>query len=100
MFDSYYIPIEFFENKKYVNTLSSSAKLMYSLLNHLNDMALSQGWIDEQGRKYISVGNEYLAEKLGVSHTVVIKNKRELEDIGLIVQIKLGQTQFNRIYLQ
>ena len=70
--------------------LSDSAKLGYMVLQDRFDYSLRNNWIDEQDRVYFIFTNEELHRLFGWSDRKTIRVKQELEEAGLLFQIKQG----------
>ena len=85
--------------------LSDSAKLGYMVLQDRFDYSLRNNWIDEQDRVYFIFTNEELHRLFGWSDRKTIRVKQELEEAGLLFQIKQGFNQKkkrnlpNKLYL-
>ncbi|MCO4567976.1 replication initiation protein Rep [Streptococcus infantarius subsp. infantarius] len=88
------------------NKLSSDAKLAYGIF--LNRIQLSiysykQGnkdYVDEAGAVFMIYTVNDLMKVLDKSKNTVIKIKRELTDLGLLREVRLGKNRPNRLYLQ
>ena len=75
--------------KKYKN-LSDSAKLGYMVLQDRFDYSLQNNWIDEENRVYFIFTNQELNEIFGWNDRKINRVKKELEEAGLLFQIKQG----------
>ncbi|WP_405076713.1 replication initiator protein A (plasmid) [Ligilactobacillus acidipiscis] len=75
--------------KKYKN-LSDSAKLGYMILQDRFDYSLQNNWIDEENRVYFIFTNQELHEIFGWNDRKINRVKKELEEAGLLFQIKQG----------
>ena len=88
------------------NKLSSDAKLAYGIF--LNRIQLSiysykQGnkdYVDEVGAVFMIYTVNDLMKVLDKSKNTVIKIKKELTDLGLLREVRLGKNRPNRLYLQ
>lgn len=88
------------------NKLSSDAKLAYGIF--LNRIQLSiysynQGkkdYVDEAGAVFMIYTVNDLMKVLDKSKNTVIKIKKELTDLGLLREVRLGKNRPNRLYLQ
>ena len=85
--------------------LSDSAKLGYMVLRDRLDYSLQNNWIDEKNRVYFIFTNDELNGIFGWSKRKIVKVKKELEEAGLLFQIKQGfnpkvkKNLPNRLYL-
>ena len=79
--------------------LSLNAKLLYGLL--LNRATLSQknDWADEQGRVYVTYPIDQMAEELDRSQRTVKNALNELEAAGLLLRVRRGFQQANRLFV-
>lgn len=79
--------------------LSHTAKLIYSVLLYRANLSRINGWIDEQGRVYITFSVESLMNTLHKGRTVVKGALRELYNSGL-VERKRNYSAPNTIYIK
>lgn len=79
--------------------LSHTAKLIYSVLLYRANLSKINGWIDEQGRVYITFSVESLMNTLHKGRTVVKSALRELYNSGL-VERKRNYSAPNTIYVK
>lgn len=79
--------------------LSHTAKLIYSVLLYRANLSKTNGWIDEQGRVYITFSVESLMNTLHKGRTVVKSALRELYNSGL-VERKRNYSAPNTIYVK
>ena len=82
--------------------LSLMAKMTYTLLFNRLSLSLKNEWQDEKGQVFVYYANEKLADKkegLNCSVPTVIKAKKELQEVGLLREVRQGLTLSNRIYL-
>ena len=70
--------------------LSDSAKLGYMILRDRLDYSLHNNWIDEKGRVYFIFTNRELNQIFGWNDRKINRVKKELEEAGLLFQIKQG----------
>ncbi|WP_210133258.1 replication initiator protein A [Staphylococcus sp. GDY8P198P] len=87
-----------FINEKY-KKLSDSSKIGYAVLNDRVSLSIKNNWIDQNGDIYFIFTNENLQEVLGKSKNTITKIKKELEEVGLLEQVKTGFNRPNKLYL-
>ncbi|MCG2544212.1 replication initiator protein A [Staphylococcus epidermidis] len=87
-----------FINEKY-KKLSDSAKVTYAILNDRVSLSIKNNWIDQNGDIYFIFTNENLQEVLDKSKNTITKIKKELQEVGLLEQVKIGFNQPNKLYL-
>ena len=75
---------------KQYKQLSDSAKLGYMVLQDRFDYSLQNNWIDEENRVYFIFTNQELNEIFGWNDRKINRVKKELEEAGLLFQIKQG----------
>ena len=110
MYDYYYgneaeqftflrVPKFLFTDKAFVS-LSSDAKILYSLM--LDRMALSvkNEWLDEKNRVYIIFTHEEARQCMNCGSDKCVKIFRELEEIGLISRKNRGMGRPALIYVK
>lgn len=85
--------------KEPYNNLSDKAKLMYMLLFDRRSLSEQNKWYDKNGKIYLYFTIEQFMEALKCSRQTVIKSKKELSDIGLIIEERQGINKPNRIYI-
>lgn len=98
LFVFYRIPKEFFTNPKY-KKLSADAKILYGLLLDRNGLSLQNRWIDNEGHIYIYFSREEAMEMLGCGHDKIPKLFKELNEAGLIREVRQGLNRPNIIYV-
>ena len=79
--------------------LSQTAKLVYAVLFNRANLSKKNGWIDEQGRVYITFSLESIMETIHKSRTPVKNAMRELYNLGL-VERKRNYSAANTIYVK
>lgn len=95
----YQIPKSFFHNIEYI-TMSSEAKLAYTLLYDLLDLSAKNNWINDDGEVYIKLSREKLMLRLNIrSKTTAAKVMKELIKKGLIEEKRIGVNKCNEIYI-
>ncbi|RIM76818.1 replication protein [Staphylococcus xylosus] len=87
-----------FINEKY-KKLSDSAKVTYGILNDRVSLSIKNNWIDQNGDIYFIFTNENLQEVLDKSKNTITKIKKELQEVGLLEQVKTGFNRPNKLYL-
>lgn len=87
-----------FINEKY-KKLSDSAKVTYAILNDRVSLSIKNNWIDQNGDIYFIFTNENLQEVLDKSKNTITKIKKELQEAGLLEQVKTGFNRPNKLYL-
>nr|WP_238347256.1 replication initiator protein A [Staphylococcus shinii] len=87
-----------FINEKY-KKLSDSAKVTYAILNDRVRLSIKNNWIDQNGDIYFIFTNENLQEVLDKSKNTITKIKKELQEVGLLEQVKTGFNRPNKLYL-
>jgi hypothetical protein len=76
--------------------MSANAKLLYMMLFN----SLDNSKEDENGVLYFSYTRATMSEKMGCTQQMVIKNIKELNDFGLLDEVRQGGRSANRIYLK
>lgn len=79
--------------------LSDSAKVTYAILNDRVSLSIKNNWIDQNGDIYFIFTNENLQEVLDKSKNTITKIKKELQEVGLLEQVKTGFNRPNKLYL-
>ena len=85
--------------------LSDSAKLGYVVLRDRLEYSLQNNWIDDEDRVYFIFTNQELKDLFGWGNTKISKIKKELEEAGLLFQVKQAfdpkkmKNLPNRLYL-
>ena len=97
-------PKVFLYSDKYKD-LSDSAKIAYMVFKDRLQYSIKNNWIDENNHVYFIFTNQELTELLNCSEPKVIKIKKELEKVGLLLQVHQGFNQKkkrnepNKLYL-
>nr|WP_256278013.1 replication initiator protein A [Staphylococcus sp. HMSC065E08] len=60
---------------------------------------MKNNWIDQNGDIYFIFTNENLQEVLDKSKNTITKIKKELQEVGLLEQVKTGFNRPNKLYL-
>ncbi|APT48375.1 replication initiator protein A [Bacillus safensis] len=94
------LPKVLLTSEKYKH-LSSSAKIAWAILRERFSLSKKNGWIEEEtGRIYFSFSNETLMDILNVKgKSTIVKIKKELMDVDLLEQKRVGLNSTNRLYL-
>lgn len=92
-----FVPKILFSGENYKN-LSGSALRLYILLDNKTEESIENNWVDEHKRVYFIFSDEELSIIFNYSVEEVLNAKKELEDLGLLLQEKKenGET---RLYL-
>ena len=97
--DSFYkLPKALFNDDRY-KSISTDAKVLYSLLLDQNSLSVKNGWIDNCGRYYQYFTINECKEKLSFGHDKIIKLFKELEINGLITRRRQGKGKPSIIYV-
>ena len=91
-------PKPFIYDERY-KSLSNHAKLLYMLLFGRLELSIKNGWHDRDGNVFQYYTNEQLMVDLNSSEKTIIKFKKELKDVGLLKEVRLGNNLPNRIYI-
>jgi predicted DNA-binding protein YlxM (UPF0122 family) len=94
----YQTPKALFNNPAYKG-LALGPKLMYSILRDRLDISIKNNWKDEKGYIYLIFSVEELADLLEIDRTAVMRYKKKLVEYKLIIDMRLGQGNPNRIYV-
>ena len=79
---------------------SINAKLLYGMLLNRTMLSQKNGWESEDGNVNVIYTIKQMANDLDRSERTVKTALRELENAGLIVRVRQGWNQANRIFLQ
>ena len=97
------VPRIFFTDKEHFGTLSTDAKILYSLLLERMSLSRKNNWIDEKNRVFIIFKIEEIEDKLNCGHEKACNILKELDDengIGLISKRRRGMGQPAIIYVK
>lgn len=94
----YQIPQAFYHNPKYIG-MNPSSRETYALLRNLLPLSISNGWMNEQGEIYVKLSREKLMLRLGIKKDKMTKVFKELRDLELIVEKRVGCNKCNEIYI-
>lgn len=95
----YQLPKEFFDKSSKYFDLSMNAKVLYSLLKSRLELSKKNNWVNENGEVYLIMTRLEAADLLGVGETVARRTFHELENAGLIDDVRQGLTKPNVIYI-
>ncbi|NWN86818.1 MAG: replication initiator protein A [Staphylococcus sp.] len=96
----YQLPKVFFTNPKYTK-LSNDAKITWSILRDRLDLSIRNNWIDENGDIFFIYTNEKLKSILNISSpNKLSKIKKELTQVDLFSQIRVGLNKPNKLYIK
>lgn len=85
----YQVPKELFINP-YYEKLNSDSKLLYALLLDRLSVSMKNEWIDEDGNIFLIFSRKEAGEKLNLSDKTVTKAFRELNNVKLIYEKRVG----------
>ena len=94
----YRIPKVFVESPLY-KPMSTDAKFTYAILKDRFELSLRNNWIDKNGDVYLIYTITELQEILGYGNKKVIKLKKELQEYGLLEEVRQGLNKPNLLYL-
>lgn len=94
----YQVPKELFTNLNYSN-LSSDSKLLYSLLLDRLLLSMKNKWIDNDGKIYLIFSRKEAGELLNLSDKTITKAFKQLNEVKLIYEKRLGFKKNNIIYV-
>jgi len=98
----YQMPTFLFQGKFQGNAISCEARCLYSLLLNRFNLSINNtdnGWVNEKGEVYLVYTRKDIQDILGLCKETTIKVFKELKDLGLIEEERLGQGKPNRIYI-
>ena len=94
----YRVPKIFVESPLY-KPMSTDAKFTYTILKDRFELSLRNNWIDKNGDVYLIYTITELQEILGYGNKKVIKLKKELQEYGLLEEVRQGLNKPNLLYL-
>lgn len=95
----YRLPQFLFTDVKF-QSLSSDAKILYSLLLDKTGWSLKSGLVDDNGKVYVHFSQKLVCDKLNVGAQKAGKLMRELDTIGLIERKRVGQGNPDKIFVK
>jgi uncharacterized phage protein (TIGR02220 family) len=99
LFTFYKIPKELIKNEKYKN-MKNDSKILYGLLLDRNSLSIKNKWIDEENKVYIYYTREEAQEDLNIGNKKVCDLFKELNQYGLIEEVRQGLNKANIIYVK
>ena len=96
--DMFYKLPKFLFNSPY-RKLSNNARVLYSLLKDRLAISLLNNWVNDKNELYLIFTRKDIEEILGLSNKTVIKTFKELTEVKLIEEERLGLSKPNRIFL-
>ncbi|CIV16738.1 replication initiation protein Rep [Streptococcus pneumoniae] len=94
----YKIPKILVESPLY-KPMSTDAKFTYAILKDRFELSLKNNWIDNNGDVYLIYTITELQEILSYGNKKVIKLKKELQEYGLLEEVRQGLNKPNLLYL-
>lgn len=79
--------------------MSTDAKFTYAILKDRFELSLRNNWIDKDGDVYLIYTVTELQKILGYGNKKVIKLKKELQEYGLLEEVRQGLNKPNLLYL-
>lgn len=79
--------------------MSTDAKFTYAILKDRFELSLRNNWIDKNGDVYLIYTVTELQKILGYGNKKVIKLKKELQEYGLLEEVRQGLNKPNLLYL-
>lgn len=94
------LPWVFFTNDRYLK-MSNNAKVVWSLLRDRSSLSRDNKWFDKDtGRIYFIFKNKDLMKLTNVkSEATLIRIKKELTELNLIEEVRIGMNKPNKMYL-
>lgn len=94
----YQLPKVFFTNENY-KKMSNDAKISYAILKDRLELSIQNNWVDNDGNIYFIYTIKQLEDILNCGNQKVNKIKKELENVGLLIQKRQGLNKPNLLYL-
>ena len=92
------LPKVFFTNPKYMK-IKNVSKIAYAILQDRLQLSIKNKWVDEDGRIYFVYTDKKLMDILNISKNHVTTVKKELKEVGLLIQKRQGLNKPNISYL-
>ncbi|WP_347130948.1 replication initiator protein A [Staphylococcus capitis] len=92
------LPKVFFTNPNYMK-LKNVSKIAYAILQDRLQLSIKNKWVDDAGRIYFVYTDKKLMEILNISKNHVTTVKKELINVGLLIQKRQGLNKPNISYL-
>lgn len=80
-------------------SVSNDAKIAYALLRDRNELSIKNNWVNERGEVYLLFTRIDLQNLLNISKNTCTKIMKELADLNLITEEKIGDKKPNKIYI-
>jgi hypothetical protein len=93
----YQMPKFLFSNE--FKSMSSDAKVLYSLLRDRHDLSIKNQWINEKGEVFLIFSREEMVELMGVSESTILRIMNTLKKFNLIEEERQGLGKPNKIFL-
>ena len=81
-------------------TISSDAKILYSLLLNRTSLSKKNGWLDELGRVYLIYTVDEIKDDLNCGRDKAMKSMQELTKKGLVETVRRGLGKPNLVYVK
>ena len=81
-------------------TLSSDAKVLYSILLDRMSLSMKNGWLDEENKVFIIFTIDEIEETMNIGRNKAINIMKEIQDFGLIEKKRRGLGKPNIIYVK
>ena len=94
----YQLPVLLIKDDQF-KSLSSDAKILYSLMLSRTSLSAKNGWLDEHGNVFIIYTLEEVMEGLNCRDNKATKSLKELREIGLIKTVRRGLGKPNITYV-
>ena len=80
-------------------SLSNTAKILYSVLISRAQLSQKNGWVDDLGRVYFIYSIHQMGVDLGKGDTTIKMALKELTEAKLLERVSEGRGKANRLYL-
>ena len=94
----YQIPQAFYYHPKYAD-MSGSARETYAILRNLLGLSVKSGWVNEKGEIFVKISRERLMSRLGIKKDKMSSVFKELRELELIMEKRIGCNKCNEIYI-
>ncbi|WP_410495505.1 replication initiator protein A [Cellulosilyticum sp. ST5] len=94
----YQIPQAFYYHPKYAG-MSGSARETYAILRNLLGLSVKSGWVNEKGEIFVKISRERLMSRLGIKKDKMSSVFKELRELELIMEKRIGCNKCNEIYI-
>jgi len=93
------MPRWLFGEKKYADSLSLEAKVVYTFLLNRFQLSRLNGWVNDTGEVFIIYTRESLASEIQISYRKALECMKQLAAVELIWERRCGRGDANQIYL-